>query len=421
MRQYRIQGGQRLLGEVKIGGAKNAVLPILAAVCLNQGETIITNCPRISDTFDSIEILKSIGFRVAFTENTLKITAGDGIKHEIPDEYAIKMRSSILFLGALLATTGRASLALPGGCKLGDRAINLHIEGLQAMGAEIIQQNDKLYCKTDGLKGTKIALDFPSVGATENLMIAAVNARGETTIKNAAREPEVQDLARFLKALGAKIQGAGTKTIKILGQNATTTKVTHKIIPDRIVAGTYLVAAAMTKGEITLQNVDPFDLTPVTSYLKEMGCTLHANPSTVTITAPTLLKPIPFLATKVHPGFPTDMQAQFAAALTIADGNSQLTESVFNCRTSHVKELRKMGAKITLTADKCTFLIEGRPKLNPATLAAHDLRCGAALILAALATPGESLVQNANYVQRGYESIESDLTQLGATITLEKI
>ncbi|MCL1862077.1 MAG: UDP-N-acetylglucosamine 1-carboxyvinyltransferase [Defluviitaleaceae bacterium] len=407
------------MGELSIGGAKNAALPILAAVCLNEGETIITNCPRISDTLDTIEILKSLGFGVEFEENTLKVAAATDINHDIPDRYAKKMRSSILFLGALLTKTGRVNLALPGGCKLGTRAIDMHVESLQAMGATIICEGDKLFCECDGLTGTKIKLDFPSVGATENIMLAAVKARGETIIENAAREPEIQDLARFLKSLGAEIRGAGTKTIQINGSAVIKKNISHKIIPDRIVAGTYLTAAAMTEGEVTLKDLNPFDLMPVTSYLKEMGCTLRADGSVVTLKAPARLKPVPRITTKVHPGFPTDMQAQFVAALSIAEGKSELTESVFDCRTSHVPELRKMGAKIALTADKCTFLVDGRAILRPAVMAAHDLRCGAALILAALAAEGESLVQGAKYVQRGYESMERDLAKLGAKIMLE--
>lgn len=419
MRQYRVRGGNRLVGELKIGGAKNAVLPILAAVCLNESETTIENCPRISDTLDSIEILNCVGCKTEFCENTLKVNAECGLKCEIPEEIAGKMRSSVLFMGAFLGRCGRAVLPLPGGCNLGARAIDLHIAGLEAMGAKISVEGGKIFCETDGLRGAKIKLKFASVGATENLMLAAVKARGETIIENAAREPEIADLAEFLKKIGAEIRGAGTGTLVIEGKKSLRKPVTHEIIPDRIVAGTYLVAAAMTGGEICLQNVRAFDLMPFAGYLNEMGCRLYADGDDVFLRAPERLRALPRLVTRVHPGFPTDMQAQFVAALAIADGNSEVTESIFENRYSHVTELRKMGANIRLTADKRTFVIKGTGNLRGAAVSAHDLRCGAALILAALAAKGETIVQNAHFVERGYDCIEKDLARLGAEILLE--
>ena len=419
MRQYRIRGGNRLSGELCIGGAKNAALPILAAVCLNESETVIHNCPRISDTLDSIKILECIGCGIEFVGNTLKINSYGNLKYDIPDECARKMRSSILFMGAMLARNGRVNLALPGGCKLGKRAIDLHISGLEAMGAKISEEGEKLFCETDGLKGAKIKLNIASVGATENLMIAAVKAKGETIIENAAREPEITDLALFLKNLGADIRGAGTSTLIINGVEKLHAKNTHNIMPDRIVAGTYLLAAAMTAGEILLSNVNPFDLTPFSAYLSEMGCTLRPENDTVFLRAPERLLAVPRLITKVHPGFPTDMQAQFVAALSTAKGQSEVTETIFEGRFRHVSELRKMGASIHLTADKQIFIIDGTERLHGATVKAHDLRCGAALVLAALSAEGETIVQNAQYVERGYAGIEKDLTSLGADIRLE--
>jgi UDP-N-acetylglucosamine 1-carboxyvinyltransferase len=420
MRQYRILGDKRISGELSVGGAKNAALPILAAACLNESETVIHNCPRISDIFDTIEILKAIGFEAEFSKNTLKLTPRN-LKHDIPDKYAKKMRSSILFMGALLTHTGRVNLVPPGGCDLGERAINLHIAGLEAMGAKIRPENDKLFCETDGLTGAKIKLDFPSVGATENLMIAAVKAAGETIIENAAREPEITDLALFLKNLGADIRGAGTGKIIISGKKNLRKKISHKIIPDRIVAGTYLLAAAMTAGEIKITNVRPQDLAPFTMYFAEMGCKLRNHADTVSLIAPARLAAVQRITTRVHPGFPTDMQAQFVAALSIADGQSEVYETIFSERFSHAAELRKMGASIRLTADKKTFIINGTPSLQPATVTAHDLRCGAALVLAALAAKGETIVENAHLVERGYENIESDLSSLGASIRLEDL
>jgi UDP-N-acetylglucosamine 1-carboxyvinyltransferase len=423
MRQYRICGGARLSGAVTIGGAKNAVLPILSAACLNESESVIHNCPRISDTFATIEILEGLGFRVEFTGNTLTIYPAKNVTYEVPDECAKKMRSSILFMGALLARTGKVNIALPGGCNLGERAIDMHIKGLEAMGAKIHLENEKLFCHTNekGLHGAKIKLNFPSVGATENLLIAAALAQGETVIENAAREPEVGDLAAFLKKLGAEIRGAGTSTIIIRGAKNFAKETTHTIIPDRIVAGTYLVAAAITAGEIRLTNVNPFDLAPFTAYLSEMGCELHAKETEVILKAPERLIAAPRIVTKVHPGFPTDMQAQFVAALSVAEGQSELTETIFEGRSAHARELRKMGAKIHLTANKQTFVINGVPRLHGATVAAHDLRCGAALVLAALAASGETIVQNAEFVERGYESIETDLAAIGAKIYLENV
>ncbi|MCL2048387.1 MAG: UDP-N-acetylglucosamine 1-carboxyvinyltransferase [Defluviitaleaceae bacterium] len=418
MRQYKILGGQRLSGEIAIGGAKNAVLPIIAAACLNQSEVYIHNCPRISDVLDSVEILECIGCSVEFLGNTLKISSSAGLKYDVPDECATKMRSSILFLGALLSREKRANLALPGGCSIGERAIDLHLHGLELMGAKITRTEEKLFCETEGLRGAKINLAFASVGATENLMIAAVKARGETIIENAAREPEIVDLARFLKTLGANIRGAGTKTIVIKGVDRLNSHASHETMPDRIVAGTYLLAAAMTGGEITLANVRPFDLAPFASYLTEMGCKLYPDDNCVSLAAPKRLLAVPRITTKVHPGFPTDMQAQFVAALSIADGQSEVTETIFEERYKHVQELRKMGADIRLTADKKTFITKGVERLHGATVTAHDLRCGAALVLAGLAAEGETLVKDAQYVERGYASLESDLRSLGTEICL---
>lgn len=421
MCQYRIFGGKRLCGELRIGGAKNAILPILAAVCLNKREMKIHNCPRIADVFATVEILESLGFAVKFSENTMEITPVGVLQSEIPEEFAKKMRSSILFMGALLAKTGRVQLALPGGCKLGERAINLHIAGLEAMGATIIERNGILHCETSkkGLHGAKIRLAFPSVGATENLLIAATMAKGETFIENAAKEPEIADLAAFLKKMGAEIRGAGTGNIYVKGNSKFDKEITHTTIPDRIVVGTYLLAAAMTGGEITLAGVRPFDLSSFTSYLSEMGCKIRAERDCVTLCAPSQLLSFPRIVTKVHPGFPTDMQAQFVAAMTIAHKRCELTETIFEGRCSHVSELRKMGASIHLTANKRTFTIDGVKKLRGATVTAHDLRCGAAMVLAGLAAEGETVVQNAHHVERGYEDIERDLTLLGGEIKLK--
>ena len=423
MGKYRIVGGRRLSGEVDIGGAKNAVLPILAAVCLNKGETVIKNCPPILDTLASIEILTAIGCKVDFDptdpEGELRVDASGDLGHEIPEHIVSKMRSSILFMGAMLGRLGKVEIALPGGCKLGARGIDMHIAGLSKMGATICLKDDKLTCHAERLHGAHIILPSPSVGATENLMIAAVLAQGTTVIQNAACEPEIVDLAHFLLSLGAKIAGAGTDVITITGVEALQASRPYGIMPDRIVAGTYLVAAAITRGIITLRQVCPISLAPVTAMLKAMGCQIHSGKNCVTLAAPERLKPIDRLVTAVHPGFPTDMQAQFVAALALADGVSVVRENIFESRYAHCVELNKMGAEIAIGEDNREFTITGQELLFGEKVAAADLRGGAALVLAGLAACGETEVDNAHFIQRGYVGIEKDLRSLGAMIVYE--
>jgi len=419
MRQYRIQGGTRISGEHKVGGAKNAVLPILAAMCLNESESIIYNCPRIADTFISLDILNCMGYKTEFVGNTLKVLASSDLDCNIPDECVNKMRSSILFMGAMLARCGKIDIALPGGCELGTRAIDLHIDGLRTMGANIRLENGKLYCTAGQLKGARISLHTASVGATENLMIAAVKAKGETIIENAAREPEIIDLAKFLTGLGAKIHGAGSGVIVINGVDELAQQKPHNIMPDRIVAGTYLAAAAMTGGELTLTDINTVDLLPIVTKLVDMGCHIRIRDTSITLIAPPRLKALKRLTTDIHPGFPTDMQAQFVAALAIAKGKSIVEETIFDKRHQHAQALNCMGANIVLSDDHRKFTIHGVNKLHGKTVQAKDLRGGAALILAALAAEGETVVQNAEYVERGYECIEQDLSSLGADIILE--
>ena len=420
MRQYRIQGETRLTGEIKVGGAKNAVLPILSAVCLNESETIIHNCPRIADTFVSVDILQSIGCYVKFVGNTLTVDSSKISTYKIPDDSVKKMRSSILFMGAILGRNNYVELALPGGCNLGERAIDLHIEGLRAMGANIRQENGRLICEAKRLKGAKIHLHTASVGATENLMIAATRAKGETIIDNAAKEPEIIDLACFLNGMGGDVRGAGTGTIVINGAKKLKST-SHYIMPDRIVAGTYMVAAAMTEGELRLTNIRTEDLIPVITRLQGMGCHIKTTESELRLIAPRRLKAVPRIVTEVHPGFPTDMQAQFVAALATAEGTSVVTETIFESRFLHAQELNAMGAEIDLSPDHRTFTICGQKQLYGATVASHDLRGGAALVLAGLAACGETIVQGAEYVERGYENIVADLSKLGADIVLEEV
>ena len=417
MQKYRIRGKNRIMGRLSIGGAKNAALPILAAVCLNESVSEIHNVPPIADTLASIEILESIGCRVEFEGTTLRVDASAALTHDIPDEIARSMRSSILFVGAMLGRCGKVNIATPGGCNLGIRAIDLHVEGLEKMGAIIRTEGEKLYCEANELRGAHIKLHTASVGATENLMLAAVLASGETIIENAAREPEIIDLARFLNEMGAKVKGAGTGTIVINGVKRLTHTKPHSIMPDRIVAGTYLVAAAITGGLVTLTDVCPADLVPVTAKLREMGCTICSTANCITLAAPDRLKSVE-ITTDVHPGFPTDMQSQFVAALTLAQGRSVVRETIFENRHAHAADLNRMGATIRISDDCRTFVINGMEKLHGTTVSAQDLRGGAALILAALAAEGETIVTGAEYVQRGYARIEEDLRQLGADIVL---
>ena len=414
MGEYHIIGGSRLRGEVRINGSKNAVLPMFAAMVLNGSQSILHNCPLIQDTFISIEILKHIGCHVKLEGNTVIVDSGPANCWSVPDDFTGRMRSSVLFMGGLLGRFGNAEISFPGGCKLGSRPIDMHTKALGAMGCAI-KTGDMLRCRTEKLKGTRISLDFPSVGATENIMLAAVLAEGETMILNAACEPEIVDLQGFLNCMGADISGAGSDTIVIRGLKELHS-VEYRAMPDRIVAGTYLAAAAVTAGEVHLTEACPQDMIPVTSKLSEMGCQITEGPCTVTVKAPPKLQYIPKLETRPHPGFPTDLQAPFAVALALADGASVIEENVFNSRNGHIPELLRMSADIMEMQDGRIFVIRGVDKLKGAAVNATDLRCGAALILAGLAAEGETIVREGYHVERGYESIERDLKALGADI-----
>jgi len=428
MRQYRIRGRTRIAGQIAVGGAKNAVLPILAAVCLNKGESIIHNCPRIADTFLSIDILRHIGCRVEFTDNNLHVDASNISEINIPEEWVGKMRSSILFMGAMLGRAGQVNIAQPGGCDLGERSIGYHLDGLRTMGAEIVLEDGIFRCK-GLLAGTDIKLPSPSVGATENLMLAAALAKGTTVISNAAKEPEIADLALFLNKMGARIHGAGTPQITIEGATSLASA-THRVMPDRIVAGTYMVAAAMTAGEVHITGVTPHDLMPVSSNLAMMGCHVIHGKDSVSLQGPQRLRSLPYLKTAAHPCFPTDMQAQFVAALAIANGHSTVLESIYESRDAHAEGLNLMGADITTQSIPISeapkkratlFEIQGQPALSGNIVEANDLRGGAALVLAGVAAHGETVVKNAHYVERGYECIEKDLASVGADVQLEVI
>ncbi|MCL2406753.1 MAG: UDP-N-acetylglucosamine 1-carboxyvinyltransferase [Defluviitaleaceae bacterium] len=419
MGNYRIKGGRTLAGHINPGGAKNAVLPILAASVLCD-ESILTNVPNLSDVTLSLDILEQLGCIVGYDGSKVKINSVKADKTTVPTKHVGKMRSSILFLGSMLGRFGEAEIGLPGGCKLGARKIDYHLDAFRKMGA-VVEENEErgtIICHVPNkrLSGADITLKTPSVGATENIMLAAVLADGITTITNAAKEPEIVDLADFLNKSGAKVIGAGTGEIVVTGVKGLGS-VNHRIIPDRIVAGTYLCAVAMTGGDILLNDVIPTHMTATLNMLRDAGCRIKHGNGYVWIASPDRLKSLKNLTTDVYPGFPTDMQAQFAAMQCIADGECIIRETIFESRDKHFAELTKMGANIKVTGDEVT--VKGMARLRGATVAAPDLRGGAALILAGLAASGETIVNNSEHVERGYESIEAALSWLGAEISLE--
>ncbi|MDR3239431.1 MAG: UDP-N-acetylglucosamine 1-carboxyvinyltransferase [Clostridiales bacterium] len=421
MGEYHIRGGNQLYGQLRINGGKNAILPILASVMLNGSESVIHNCPKISDTLISIQILESIGCKTKMEGATLIVDSSTLNSWEVPADLVREMRSSIIFLGGLLGRCKRVKISYPGGCELGARPIDLHLKALRLLGADIVEKHGFILCSADKrLTGACIHLDFPSVGATENIMLTAALADGETVITNAAREPEIQDLQVFLNTMGAQISGAGTGSIVIRGVKKLH-DAEHTVMPDRIVAGTFLAAAAITGGKIELTNIVPEHLYPITAKLSETGCALRMERNSVYLEAPSRLRPIETLRTSPHPGFPTDMQPQFMSLLSVANGVSVINETVFESRNKHVAELKRMGADIILSSDGLTSVVKGTPKLNGAIVESKDLRGGAALILAGLAAEGSTVVMNSKHVERGYEQIEESLKAIGADITFRKL
>lgn len=413
MGKYHICGGKKLQGEIAVTGSKNAVLPILAATVLNSSINCIHNCPQILDSKTMVEILRSIGCKVICEGNTITVDSYFANLYEIPEKHVKEMRSSIIFLGSMIGRFKKTIVTYPGGCELGPRPIDLHLKALKQMGVSIKEEQGLIICEAKELVGCNINLDFPSVGATENIMLAAVLANGRTIINNSAKEPEIIDLQRFLVAMGANVHGAGTGTIYIDGVERLN-QVEYTVMPDRIVAGTLLAAATITKGEILLNNVDSSHIYSATSKLKECGCIILEDRNNVYIKAPEELEAVDFIRTHPYPGFPTDMQAQFMSLLTLAKGTSIVIETVFESRYKHVAELIRMGANITL--DGRTAIIRGVDELKGATVTAMDLRGGAALILAGLSAIGETTVDNSKHIERGYEHIENMLTALGADI-----
>lgn len=415
MGRYRIEGGYPLKGTMTVRGSKNGILPILAGVMLTEGETILHHCPFIADVHLTLEVLKQLGCNIKKEGRSIVINTKDCKNVDI-NETVQKMRSSILFMGALLGRFQQAKIGYPGGCEIGMRPIDLHLKAFRNMGVVIEEEKGLLCCDAKKCMGRKINLDFPSVGATENCMLLAVKAKGVTKIYNAACEPEIVELQTFLNQCGAKIRGAGTDCIMIEGVKGLH-GTEYTVSSDRIEAGTFLCGAAITKGELELKNICPDTMRQVLLRLGEAGCFIKEQKNSIYIKAPQRIKPVSRIHTGPYPDFPTDMQPQFMSILTLAEGTSIISETVFEARFKHISELCRMGADITVEGQ--TAVIKGVKSLKGAYVSGKDLRCGAALILAGLAAEGETVVENACYVQRGYEQIEKVLTSLGAKISLE--
>ncbi len=416
MKSYIIEGGKKLEGTVKISGSKNASLPILAATILSEKTNKLYNVPQIKDTKTTLEILKLLGCKIKQNSGKIEINSKHITKTEIPEHLMREMRSTVIMAGALLGRFKEVTFSYPGGCDIGSRPIDLHINAFKKLGVEITEEAGFIKCKANKIIGTNIDLDFPSVGATENIILASVLAEGTTTINNAAMEPEIIDMVQFLKKMGAKIQGEGTNQIIIDGVEKLS-GVSYNIMPDRIEAGTILCAVAATGGNVTLDNVMPEHLTAVINKLEETGCKIEINNKKITLNAPKKLKPID-IKTMTYPGFPTDLQQIFATMLVKASGTSIIVENIFESRYKYISELRKMGAKVTVEGK--TAIIKGARKINATTVVCTDLRGGAALVIAGLMAKGKSRVENIGYIQRGYENLENKLGSLGAKIKLEE-
>ena len=414
MNKLMINGGTVLSGDVRISGAKNAVLPILAATLLAEGPATIENVPHLHDVTTTVELLGCMGVSVSIDEKLSVEVDCSTIKNQTAPYHLVKtMRSSILVLGPLLARYGEAEVSLPGGCAIGSRPVDLHIKGLQDMGAEIDVSNGYIHAKASRLKGARLVLDIVTVTGTENLMMAAALADGTTIIENAAREPEVVDLADFINAMGGKISGAGTDTITIEGVE-TLHGTRYRVLPDRIETGTYLVAAAITGGSIMVKDTAPHLLDAVTEKLREAGAKIEIGEDWISLDMEGRRPKAVSIRTAPYPAFPTDMQAQFAALNCIAEGTSTVVETIFENRFMHVQELKRMGADIEIEGN--TAIIRGVDALSSAPVMATDLRASASLIIAGLVASGETEVQRIYHIDRGYENIEEKLSLLGAKI-----
>lgn len=417
MSELVINGGKKLSGEICVQGAKNSVLPVLAATVLCGGECVIHNCPQLSDVETSLKILAHLGCGCKKDGDTVAVNARDISDYSIPDTLMREMRSSVVFLGAVIGRTGKAVISSPGGCELGPRPIDLHLSSLNKMGVTVKEEHGYLNCTAEnGLHGAEITLNFPSVGATENIILAAVLAEGDTVIHGAAKEPEISDLADFLNSAGARINGCGSDTVRIRGVK-TLGGAEHSIIPDRIVAATYMACAAVTGGNITLKNVMPPHMASILWLFNESGCKVNINGKSINLLSPQRLLRVPTVRSLVYPGFPTDAGPIAAALLCKADGTSVFVENIFENRFRYVDELKRFGAKIK-TEGKIA-VIEGVTELSAADCKATDLRGGAALVIAALAANGKSRIGEIQHIERGYEDITENLRLIGADISKE--
>lgn len=414
MQTLVIDGGQRLSGELAVQGAKNSALPLLAASVLCKDETVLKGCPKLTDVYAAARILTGLGCRCQMKENDVSVDSSCMNKTEIPRSLMQEMRSSIIFLGAVLGRAGECRLSFPGGCELGPRPIDLHLSALRKMGVSISEEYGALTCKAEKkLHGAKILLPFPSVGATENILLAAATAKGTTEIKNAAREPEIVDLAGYLMKCGAKICGAGEGTIWIDGVPSLH-GCEYTVMPDRIAAATYLAAAASTGGEIMLSGVVPEDIEAVIPVFEQMGCRVSTYENSVFLRGKSKLNSVRPIKTMPYPGFPTDAQALIMACLCKSRGTSIIEETIFENRFKHVGEFMKMGADIKIVGKAA--IVEGTEKIYGAEVSATDLRGGAALVIAGLSAEGRTIIDSLHHIDRGYEELERNLSLLGGKI-----
>ncbi len=414
MSAITVTGGKKLNGAIRLHGAKNSALPILAGVILCKGESVIHNCPALSDVDAAIKILEHLGAEVKREKSAVIINTENITGYDIPDDLMREMRSSIVFLGAIAARQNKAKLSSPGGCELGPRPIDLHLSALSQLGMTIDESGGFLDCSCpEGFKGDEITLSFPSVGATENIILASVTARGTTRILGAAREPEISDLADFLNRAGAQILGAGSDIIEITGVKELK-GTDHTVIPDRIEAATYLSAAAITGGKITLMDAIPAHITPVMAVLKNAGCDIAVRDKSVTLVSPVRLRRVPVIRSMPHPGFPTDAGSPIMAMLSLAEGSSMFVENIFENRYKFVDELKRMGAKINTNGR--VAVVEGVYRLYGASVKSTDLRGGAALVVAALGAKGTTEIGEIHHIDRGYEALTENLSLLGAEV-----
>ncbi|MBR6209097.1 MAG: UDP-N-acetylglucosamine 1-carboxyvinyltransferase [Oscillospiraceae bacterium] len=413
MSEWHVIGARPLRGSVRVQGSKNAVLPVIAASLLTPNETVLTNCPALSDVDAAVDILRYLGCTAEQREGEVHINTAAPERWDIPPELTHRMRSSVIFLGPMLARFGRARVSLPGGCELGARPIDLHLRALRCLGAEIEELSDGVLCRARELRGAEIPLTLPSVGATENAMIAACAARGETVIYNAAREPEIETLQGYLCLLGADISGAGSPVIRVKGFSPKD----HAVLtvpPDRIATATYLCCAVCAGGELELRGVRPRELRPVLSVLRCMGCDLTEGESSLRLRAPERPRPAGAVITRPYPGFPTDAAPLLMAACLRTGGSSVFMENIFDCRFRHAEEMRRLGADISLRGP--VAVVNGVERLRGARLRSPDLRGGAALVAAALGAEGETIIEDPGHIPRGYQALEESLRALGAEV-----